>query len=178
MYVYLYRNGFLSYSHEFEYNFHLKDLPQLCGADVLNGNGVCRSITSNLSDVYNRMGYESETFVVYTSSEACRGLEHLCPTPLSKTEVASKVVKMISTATGIINFPNHLILNVKQNGINYTLDPTNDGMIIQNGKNLLVLTNPNSKMILSPNSTRLQRIVGQLSGRWSLGCEKTCNYQR
>lgn len=164
MYVYLYRNGYLSHNHEFKYDFHLKDLPQLYGADVLNGNGVCRSIASNLSDLYNNMGYESEVFAVHTSGEACRSLEHLCPTPLIKTERASKLVKIANTATGVIHMPNHLILNVKQNGINYTLDPTNDGMLIPNGKNLLVPTNPNTRMILSLNATRLQRGIKQIKG--------------
>lgn len=164
MYVYLYRNGYLSHNHEFKYGFHLKDLPQLYGADVLNGNGVCRSIASHLSDLYNNMGFESETFAVHTSGEACRSLEHLCPTSLIKTERSSKLVKIVSAATGIIHMPNHLILNVKQNGINYTLDPTNDGMLIPNGKNLLVPTNPNTRMILSLNSTRLQRGIKQIKG--------------
>lgn len=168
MYVYLYRNGYLSHNHEFKYDFHLKDLPHLYGADVLNGNGVCRSIASHLSDLYNNMGFESEAFAVHTSGEACRSLEHLCPTPLIKTERASKLVKIASTATGIIHMPNHLILNVKQNGINYTLDPTNDGMLIPNGKNLLVPTNPNTRMILSLNATRLQRGIKQIKGGVSL----------
>ena len=114
------------------------------------------------------MGYESETFAVHTSGEACRGLEHLCPTPLVKTERASKLVKMVNTATGIIHMPNHLILNVKQNGVNYTLDPTNDGMLIPNGKNLLVTTSPNAHMILSLNATRVQRGIKQLKGGLSL----------
>ena len=164
MYVYLYRNGYLSHNHEFKYDFHLKDLPHLYGADVLNGNGVCRSIASHLSDLYNNMGFESEAFAVHTSGEACRSLEHLCPTPLIKTERSSKLVKIASIATGIIHMPNHLILNVKQNGINYTLDPTNDGMLIPNGKNLLVPTNPNTRMILSLNATRLQRGIKQIKG--------------
>jgi hypothetical protein len=168
MYVYLYRNGYLSHNHEFQYDFHLKDLPRLYGADVLNGNGVCRSLATHLSDLYNHMGYESETFAVHTSGEACRGLEHLCPTPLVKTERASKLVKMVNTATGIIHMPNHLILNVKQNGINYTLDPTNDGMLNPSGKNLLVPTSPNTRMILSLNATRVQRGIKQLKGGLSL----------
>lgn len=168
MYVYLYRNGYLSHNHEFQYDFHLKDLPHLYGADVLNGNGVCRSLASHLSDIYNNMGYESETFAVHTSGEACRGLEHLSPTPLKKTEKAGKLVKAVSTVSGLIHLPNHLILNVKQNGINYTLDPTNDGMLIPNGKNLLIPTNPNTRMILSPNSTRTQRMLKQLKGSFSI----------
>lgn len=168
MYVYLYRNGYLSHNHEFQYDFHLKDLPRLYGADVLNGNGVCRSLATHLSDLYNHMEYESETFAVHTSGEVCRGLEHLCPTPLVKTERASKLVKMVNTATGIIHMPNHLILNVKQNGVNYTLDPTNDGMLIPNGKNLLVTTSPNAHMILSLNATRVQRGIKQLKGGLSL----------
>ena len=37
-------------------------------------------------------------------------------------------------------------------------------MLIPNGKNLLVPTNPNTRMILSLNATRLQRGIKQIKG--------------
>ena len=168
MYVYLYRNGYLSYNHQFNYDLHLKDLPCLYGADVVEGKGVCRSIASNLSDIYKNLGYDSETFAVYTSSEACKKLEHLCPIGLQKDESTAKFVKVITTLLGKIHMPNHLILNVRDDKASYTLDPTNDGLLFPNGKNLLVPTNPGCKMILSLNSTRFQRFLGQLDGELNL----------
>ena len=41
MYVYLYRNGYLSYNHQFNYDLHLKDLPCLYGVPMLLKVRVC-----------------------------------------------------------------------------------------------------------------------------------------
>ena len=48
IYQFMYRNGYLSYNHNFNYDINMKDLTKLNGADVVKGTGVCRSIATFL----------------------------------------------------------------------------------------------------------------------------------
>lgn len=168
MYVYLYRNGYLSHNHQFKYSMNLKDLPGLGGADIITGNGVCRSIAAFLSDLYGKMGYDSETIAVHTSSESCRGLERLCPTPLEKDEMTGKLVKVMSLATGVVKFPNHLITRVKYGTQNYILDPTNDGILYRDGNRLMISGHDDLAMFYSSVATSFNRLIGQTKGSASL----------
>jgi len=164
MYTYLYRNGYLSKDHQFKYTMKLKDLPRLYGADVINGNGVCRSLASFLSDLYEKMGYDSETISVNASSDSCRSLDKLCPTPLNADASSKKIVKIVSKCTGVIKVANHMITRVSDNGYNYVLDPTNDGILYSLGKKFVVLGHEDIAMTFSPLSTSINRLSGRISG--------------
>ena len=64
MFVYLYRSGYLSNDKSFMYSLNMKDLPYLCGADVIRGTGVCRSISSMFTDVCQYLGLNASNLGV------------------------------------------------------------------------------------------------------------------
>lgn len=64
LYVYLYRNGYLSYQHKFAYDKPLKDFIRLYGVDVVLGSGVCRSISSMFRDVCREIGMDAKNVYV------------------------------------------------------------------------------------------------------------------
>ena len=168
MYIYLYRNGYLSINHQFNYSMYLKDFPKLTGVDIVTGNGLCRTIASFLSDLYEKMGYDSETIDVYTPYEACKNLEKLCPTPLQKDKTTSKLVSIARIESGIIKNANHLITRVQHGGINYVLDPTNDGILYSKGNKFIVGGHEELAMLFRPLTTSLSRLMGQYEGSISM----------
>ena len=135
IYVYMYRRGYLSYGHSFEYNTNMKDLPKLMGVDVIRGSGVCRSIASMLSDIYNKMAIESDTLVVSTSKDTIDSLEKISIAHLNKNIKGKKFVKVIESLTQNTTFPNHLITAARKDNKTYILDSTNDGILFSRGKN-------------------------------------------
>lgn len=177
MYVYLYRNGYLSHNHQFTYSFGLKDMPGIIGTDVIGGSGVCRSISAFLTDLYQKLGYSSANLTVYTQSATCKSLEHLCPTELAKQQNAGKIVKVISALTGTIRIGNHMITDVTDGKRNYVLDPTNDGILYAEGSNLIVPNNPALFMKYKPFTLGFNRTLGQVNDSMSLTDIKT-NLQR
>lgn len=66
MYNYLLYKGYLSKDKSFiNSNEKCIDLPTLYGVDIFNGRGVCRHISSLLSDILNDLGIESVSFGCY-----------------------------------------------------------------------------------------------------------------
>ena len=161
-YVYLYRNGYLSNNSQFTYSMKLKDAPQIYGADVLAGYGVCRSLASHLSDIYQKMGYTSDVLTVNASRESITSLDKLCETPLQKDELSSKFAKVVGAITSKIKIGNHLITFVKDEGKVFVLDPTNDGMLIPKGGKFITPMNPQAYMGYRPVGLMVNRCLGQI----------------
>jgi len=164
LYVYMYRGGYFSYQHQFVYDIDMKDLSLLNGLDVMRGKGVCRSISSMLTDIYQKMGFQSSNLSVHTSGETIRNLSHLSPLKLEKTQSGSKFAKIISSFTKIVKLPNHLITIVDDDTYSYTLDPTNDGILYPTkfGK-LRVYDNPKLGMQNYISVLTLQSLLGNFS---------------
>lgn len=129
LFVHLYRSGLLSYNRDFKYDIHMKDFPDLVGADVIRGKGVCRSIASFLKDLYRELGYETRTLSVNASSECIKNLTQNSKLKLQKSVNGGRFAKMIGKITSVIKIPNHLITYVEKNYNGYILDPTNDGIL-------------------------------------------------
>ena len=82
-YVYLLRNGYLSYGQHFEFRNNGKDLPNLLGLDIVNGHAVCRSISTMLTDVYNSYELNATNLCVKATADSCRQQQKLCDTELN-----------------------------------------------------------------------------------------------
>ena len=164
LYVYLYRGGYLSYNHQFTYDIDMKDLSLLNGLDVIRGTGVCRSISSMLTDIYQRIGFNSSNLSVNTNGETIQNLSHLCPLKLEKSEKGGKFAKVISSFTKVIKLPNHLITIVDDTKYSYPLDPTNDGILYPSkfGK-LRVHNNPKLGMQNYVSVLTLQSLMGNFT---------------
>ena len=133
-YVYMYRNGLFSYNNEFRYDMDLKDLPNLYGVDMVRGKGVCRTISSMLSDLYNMMGFSATNVTVSASRESISQQQKICDIELKKKESLLKLNPEIMEAfiklTNILHMGNHQITFVKdENSGSFYLDPTNDGLL-------------------------------------------------
>lgn len=164
LYVYMYRGGYLSYNHQFTYDTDMKDLSLLNGLDVIRGTGVCRSITSMLTDIYQKMGLRSSNLSVNTDRKTIQGLSHLCPLKLEKSEKGGKFAKIIGDFTKVIKLPNHLITIVDDTNYSYPLDPTNDGILYPSkfGK-LRVHNNPKLGMQNYVSILTLQSLIGNFT---------------
>ncbi len=164
LYVYMYRGGYFSYQHKFVYDIDMKDLSLLNGIDVMRGKGVCRSISSMLTDIYRKMGFQSNNLIVNTNGETIQALAHLNPLKLEKSENGSKFAKIISSFTKVIKIPNHMISIVDDDTFSYTLDPTNDGILYPTkfGK-LRVHNNPKLGMQNYVAMLTLQSLIGNFS---------------
>lgn len=164
LYVYMYRGGYFSYQHQFIYDIDMKDLSLLNGLDVIRGRGVCRSISSMLTDIYQKMGFHSNNLSVNTDRETINSLSHLCPLKLEKSQSGSKFAKIIGDFTKVIKLPNHLITIVDDTKYSYTLDPTNDGILYPTkfGK-LRVHNNPKLGMQNYISMLTLQSLIGHFS---------------
>ena len=129
LYVYLLRSGYLSYDGNFVYDPKLKDLPGMLGVDVICGRGVCRSVSSNLTDLYNRCGFNATNVTVHTTSKINSGLSKLCPISLKRTEKHKTFLDGFFKFLDIIPVANHQITSVNDGQNLYVLDPTNDGIL-------------------------------------------------
>lgn len=139
IFVYMYRSGYFSYNKEFKYSTNMKDFAKLNGLDVVRGKGVCRSISSMLTDLYRKMGMNSSNLTVRANDESIKNLQKLGPIKLEKEPSSKRFVKIVSATTKYIPLSNHLITMVESNGINYIFDPTNDGFLHNAKKNRLII---------------------------------------
>jgi len=129
-YVYMYRSGYFSHNQKFRYSFNMLDLAKLNGLDVIRGTGVCRSISSLLTDIYTQMGLTSYNLAVSVTKEKLSKMEELNPIPLEKElKKDSKLEKLILLLAKYLPSSNHLITTVEHNNLNYIFDPTNDGFL-------------------------------------------------
>lgn len=142
VYEYLYKNGYLSYGKDNNYNVDIKDFSGLQGADVINGNGVCRSYASLLTDIYRNLGIESYNLVVRTDKECIEHSPRLGNYPKKERDLKTKkLVTAVMKFTKNLKISNHVINIVKQEGKVFVLDPTNDAFLQKGDHNLLVLAN-------------------------------------
>ena len=131
LFVYMYKNGFLSKDKEIEFKVFYKeylDMINLRGANIFNGKGVCRHIGSMLIDILRESGIESYHY------------SNLCSVPLLYGMV-QKYYKDVYNYQGKLDYvmnhylvrflkvnyiyAPHLISYASYDGKNYFLDPTN-----------------------------------------------------
>lgn len=141
LYVYLYRNGYLSNDKYFTYSTNMKDFAKLGGVDVVRGSGVCRSISSFLTDLYLDLGFKATNVCVNASSNACHNLQKLSDANLNVQPNSKAFVKFVSALTKVLPIANHQISMVTTDEYNYILDPTNDGYLKRNKYNRLTVPN-------------------------------------
>lgn len=77
IYQFMYRNGYLSFNHNFNYDIDMKDLSRLNGTDLIRSTGVCKIITSFLTDVYKKMDYDSCNYFVKKIAKVISITNHL-----------------------------------------------------------------------------------------------------
>ena len=66
MFTYLLYRGYLSCNKEFKFSDNqTKDLNEISGINIITGNGVCRHISTMLTDILNDYGIESSVLGVY-----------------------------------------------------------------------------------------------------------------
>lgn len=159
-YMYMYRNGYLSVNREYNYSTKMKDFGNLQGIDVIRGLGVCRSVASMHSDICTELGMSSSVIAV-NAKDAISHIEKLCPKdkPIPE-ETAKKFVQIVNAFTKVVPTANHAITTVEKNGINYILDPMNDGFLYMGENNKLhVSNNEEYFMKLNLHVTQMNRII-------------------
>ena len=165
-YVYMYRSGYFSYNKEFTYSTDMKDFAKLNGLDVISGKGVCRSISSMLTDIYNKLGMPSYNLMVNSSKETLNNINELCPIKLNVDNNSNKFIKFIEIITSHFPLANHLITTVEQNNKNYIFDPTNDCFLQYTDKNRLGLAN-NTIYSMTNYTFGLSGIIANSLGQFS-----------
>lgn len=69
MFNHLLYNGYLSVNKKFEYYKKENDIDSKLGVNIITGQGVCRHISSLLTDILNDYGIEACNLIVYISKE-------------------------------------------------------------------------------------------------------------
>lgn len=141
LYVYLYRNGYLSCNHKFCYGFSCKDFARLTGADVITGKAVCRGISSMFTDICKENGMDASNVPVKVNPKRFNGLQELCPTDL-RSENVNSFEEIFPKISPYIPLGNHVTTHLAHNGIKYDFDPTND----------IFLTEKNGRLYISDSS--------------------------
>jgi hypothetical protein len=169
----MYRNGYLSFNHNFNYDIDMKDMAKLNGADVVRGTGVCRSIASFLTDLYKAMGYNASNLVVSANRTVLNNIDRQGDYP--KWKISRKTngfVKTISRFSDIVPISNHLINMVEKDGITYVFDPTNDAFLVKGGMNKFVLPEKKEGRMafsyLQQLFARINGSMGDISSCWQL----------
>ena len=165
-YIYMYRSGLFSYNKEFRYNFDMKDFANLNGIDVIRGKGVCRSISSMLTDIYKEMNFDSNNLSVHMTNG---GGTKLNPIELVVDEINfdNLIFKIISN---IKLLANHQINIVQHNNYNYILDPTNDYFLIN--KNNKLLLDDNNYMTINNVTNFCQKIFNGFTNQYNIFTDK------
>lgn len=141
-YIYMYRSGLFSYNKTFRFSGNTKDFADLSGVDIIRGKGVCRSISSMLTDIYNAMGFAGQDLCVRAIFDNMENVSDNYPVKLlGETTVNNDT--MLKIADKVKLLANHQINMVQQNNYNYILDPTNN-LFLMNQGNKLVLANDDS----------------------------------
>lgn len=121
MFNYAYKGGYLSKNQIFNYGTTdifrngnvFDDILLIDGVNIINGTGVCRHISAMFKDILKKCNIENMVLPVYMKD-------------------FEKKVKLMNYLVS-----NHIINVVKQNGLYYFLDPTNQYMYKLLGKNNL-----------------------------------------
>ena len=125
LYTYLIKNGYLSLNHHFTYNKNVDDCLYLFGTNVIYGEGVCRHITTFLTDIYKEIGYESYNIaMVSKDTETLSRQEYNYEESNIQESKIQKVKNKINNVYGT-NF-NHLVTLVNNLNESLIVDPTND----------------------------------------------------
>lgn len=180
LFVYMYRKGYLSVGHSFEYDTDMKDFASLFGIDVIRGHGVCRSIASMLNDIYIERNLDSGTLTVCAKN--LKEAEKFSKAKIQITQNGAKVAKIIGKITKTIGISNHLIIDLYYKGYNLKLDPTND-LILINGKFGKIKTYTSAKTAMKKGAITnckltIQRIIKSPSrlSDWLLDREIVYSY--
>lgn len=99
-------NGFLSYNGDFNYHKYNYDggiCPEIYGARISSGTGVCRHIATNLKDIYEKMGFTAS----YLSVGGAKS-----------TWVSNVKTRIMPSSI------NHAVVCVKDTYGKYIIDPT------------------------------------------------------
>lgn len=150
-YVYMYRKGYFSHNRQFLYSQNMKDFAKLNGIDVIRGTGVCRSIASFLTDIYNEMDMNSYNIPVCARTQQLKKMKELSIIPLEIEKNESLFLKILSPIVKYTPTTNHLITMVEHDNQNYIFDPTNDGFLQQ--RNIFKISIPSDEDVCIRNYT-------------------------
>lgn len=173
MYMYMYRHGYLSVEKSFVYENNMKDFAKLGGVDVIRGTGVCRSVASLLTDIYETLG-ESATNLTVKANDSIAHIEKLCDKDkVIVDEKTKKFVRIITKSTEKLPMNNHQISTLEKDGKNYIFDPMNDGFLVAGEKNRIHLANdPKYFMSFYTLPYVIVRTIGQVKTKSPLALKK------
>lgn len=119
MFNHLLYNGYLSVNKKFEYYKKENDIDSKLGVNIITGQGVCRHISSLLTDILNDYGIEAYNLIVYISKEK--------EISLKGNDVIELVKKLINTIQEkrFEIYGNHAISYAFYDNKSYYLDSTN-----------------------------------------------------
>ena len=124
VYSYFIKNGYLSYDKKFVYKKTLDDCIYMLGSNVVSGFGVCRHITSMLTDIYKELGYDSYNIsMIFEKSKSFSKQSFLAIKERKKICECIKKYIYILLCGG---YYNHLVTLVNNDSGSLIVDPTND----------------------------------------------------
>ena len=157
MYSYLVRNGYLSLDKKFCYDIDVKnDVFSLRGINVIEGRGVCRHITSMLTDILVGANYGAEnvnmnindfiqinfSFDNFLGDKGIYNVE-------DNFSTGNKVNFFSNLINNIYSY-NHMATFVKDNTTSYIMDPTNDTLfVVDANHNVFPINNFSDKVRVS-----------------------------
>lgn len=122
LYCTLYRGGYLSLNHKFEFSVSSSmDFGKLYSIDVLLGNAVCRSISDLYVKICNELGMKAKNVLVHVDNKTFKGIEKFPAIPI---KVDEKENNTLGEILSILPLNNHVISLVENNDA-YYLDATN-----------------------------------------------------
>ena len=133
IYSYLLKNGYLSLKRDFAYKVGVQDCYPVFGANVIEGRGVCRHISSMLTDIYKEMGFDSYNVSSILNSD----VSSFSKQKLRKIRDNNVAFSLRGLLFMCLYYPgfNHLITLVNHPDFgSLMMDPTNDFLFINNRK--------------------------------------------
>ena len=122
-YSYLIKNGYLSFDHKFFYEKSIDDCIYLLGTNVISGFGVCRHITTLLTDIYKELGYDSYNIsMVFEKTKSLSRQKYSSINEKKDLKYYLKKIQFILNS----NLYNHLVTLVNTDNGSLIIDPTND----------------------------------------------------
>lgn len=122
LYSTLYRCGYLSVNHEFEFSVDSSmDFGKLYSLDVILGKAVCRSISDLYVKICNELGMKSKNVLIHVDNKTFKGIEKFPAFPI---EVNEKENNVLGNLIAFLPLNNHVISLVEKEDA-YYLDATN-----------------------------------------------------
>lgn len=135
LYNVLYRGGYLSLNHKFEFSSQSMDFGKLEALDVILGQAVCRSISDLYVSICNELEMKAKSIFIHVNHQTFAGAEAFPQIPIQVNDQVNETLEKI-----LMSLPlgNHVISLVEKEEAFY-LDPTNITMFNKKEGNRLFI---------------------------------------